>query len=133
VSDFTHRDRRAHRDVTRSFWTVVAVSLGLTAVALELPLPYAGIAAVVALGVLGVAYLGWSERFLSSYSSDLRHAREGTAMDGFIRAEVASAVGLDRDGRSGSVPSPHVRRGVRRGSLEDAPEIPDGATGRGQA
>jgi len=125
VSDFTHRDRRAHRDVGRAFWTVVGVSLGLTGLALGVPLPYVGLAAVVALGVVGAAYLGWAERFLTSYGADLRRAWEGSEVDGFRRVEVAATVGLDRDSRSPASPSPHVRRRPRGVSRVD--DEPSGA------
>jgi hypothetical protein len=121
VVDYTHRDRRAHREVTRAFWTVVGVSLGLTGLALGVPVPYVGLAAVVALGVLGAVCVGWSDRLLSSYVGDLRRAWEGTEVDGFLRVEVASPVGLDRDARSRASPSPHARRrgrGVREEERE---------------
>ena len=110
MSDFSHRDRRAHREVSRALWTVVGVSAGLTAVAVELPWPLVGIASVVAMGVLGLVYLGWSDRMLDGYASDLRHARDGTSTDGFVRAEIASPVGLYRDARLPTSPSPHSRR-----------------------
>ncbi len=118
MSGFTHRDRRAHRDVGRAFWTVVGLSLGLTGIALWVPLPYAGIAAVVALGGLGAVYLGWAERTLSSYTEDLRRTRDGAEVDGFLRAEIGSPVGLDRDLRSPASPSPHSRRRSRKDVAE---------------
>lgn len=110
MSDYTHRDRRAHRDVGRAFWAVTAVALALTGLALGVPLPFAGIAAVVALGALGAAYVGWSERMLADYANDLRLAREGGATGGFVRAEAAMPVGLYRDVGGPTSPSPHTRR-----------------------
>ena len=113
---YSHRDRRAHHDVGRAFWTVVGISLALTGLALAVPLAWVGIAAVVALGGLGAAYVGWSDRFLASYVDDLRLAREGSVKDGFLRVEAGSTIGLDRDLRSPASRSPHARRrspGVR--------------------
>ena len=133
MSDFTHRDRRAHREVGRALWSVVGLSLGLTVVALALPLPYVGVIAVLGLGVLGLAYVGWAERFLTGYARDLREARDGTSTDRFVRVEVASTVGLDRDERSVTTPSPHTRRGPRRGSLEGRADDTDARPERDQA
>ena len=110
VLSYSHRDRRAHRDVRRALWTMVAAALALTGFGLGVPLPFAGPAAVVALGILGAVYLGWSDGMLSSYSNDLRLAREGRETDGFVRAEVASPVGLDRDVGGPTAFSPHSRR-----------------------
>jgi hypothetical protein len=110
VIDYSHRDRRAQRDVSRALGTVIAVTVVLTAGALLLPLPYVGIAAVLALAVLGAAYLGWSERTLSSYATDLRRAREGQEIDGFLRVEVTTEVGLERPVGRPTSPSPHARR-----------------------
>jgi hypothetical protein len=89
---------------------MVAAAVALTGVGLEVPLPFVGLTAVVALGVLGAVYLGWSEAMLSSYQTDLRLAREGGAVDGFVRVEVGSAVGFDRDVGRPTALSPHARR-----------------------
>jgi hypothetical protein len=89
---------------------MVAAVVALTGVGLGVPLPFIGLAAVVALGGLGAAYVGWSEGMLSSYSTDLRLAREGGETDGFVRAEVGSSVGLDRDVGRPTALSPHARR-----------------------
>ncbi len=89
---------------------MVAAVVALTGVGLGVPFPFIGLAAVVALGALGVAYVGWSDGMLSSYATDLRLSREGGETDGFVRAEVGSSVGLERDvGRPTEV-SPHARR-----------------------
>ena len=133
MTDFTHRDRRAHREVGRAFWTVLGLSLGLTGVALAVPLPYAGLVAVVGLGVVGAVYLGWADRTLARYASDLRQTQDGTATDGFVRAETGTAVGLDRDGSAVPSPSPHVRRRSRSGSGGDASSPAEARSGRGQA
>jgi len=121
-SDFTHRDRRAHREVGRVFWTVVGVSAGLTGLALAIPLSLVGIATVVALGVVGAACVAWSDRLLSRYAVDLAEVREGRAADGFVRAEARTPVGLDREAGVLRSPSPHTRRpGVPRDDGVDPP------------
>lgn len=128
MSDYTHRDRRAHRDVERALWVVVGISLGLTGLALGVPLPIVGTTAVVALGVLGAVYIGWSDRILTSYADDLRGARDGSAINGFRRVEVVSTVGLDRDARPSTGPSPHTRRRARGVRAEDPdPPLPAGS------
>jgi hypothetical protein len=130
MAGYTHRDRRAHRDVRRALWTTVAAIVALTGVGLEVPLPFAGLVAVVALGALGAVYLGWSEGMLSSYSNDLRRAREGRETDGFIRAEVGSTVGFERDVGRPTAVSPHARRrypGTPEGDAD--PALPDRSDG----
>ena len=124
--DYTHRDRRAQRDVDRALATLAAAIAALTGLALLVPLPVLGLGVVVALGVAGAIYLGWSERLLSTYSSDLRLAREGRAADGFLRAEVASAVGLDREADGPRVPSPHTRRRPPGMERDETPRTRDG-------
>jgi hypothetical protein len=126
VDQYSHRDRRAHRDVRRALWTTVAAIVALTAFGLEVPLPFAGLVAVVALGALGAVYLGWSEGMLASYSDDLRRAREGKESDGFTRAEVGSPVGFERDVGRPTAASPHARRRYPGTSEEDDPSLPDG-------
>jgi len=123
VADYTHRDRRAHRDVRRAFWTVVGVSLGFTGLALLVPLPFFGLGAVVALGVLGAGCVAWSERMLGSYTNDLRRAREGEDVDGFLRVETRSMVGLDRTVGGPTTASPHSRRRPR-GTADHEQEPP---------
>jgi len=127
VVGYTHRDRRAHRDVRRALWTMVAAAVALTGVGLGVPLPFIGIAAVVGLGALGAVYLGWSEGMLSSYQTDLRTAREGGTGDGFVRVEVGSAVGFDRDVGGPTALSPHARRRYPGTSRDD--DEPRRATG----
>lgn len=115
---YSHRDRRTHRDVRRALWTVVAAVVLLAGFGLEVPIPFAGLASVVALGALGAVYLGWSEGMLASYSDDLRLAREGRESDGFTRAEVGSPVGFERDVGRPTAASPHARRRYP-GTLEE--------------
>jgi len=108
--EYTHRDRRAHRDVGRAFWVMVGVSLGLTGLAFAVPLPFVGVASVVALAVTGAVYIGWSDRLLASYATDLRLARDGGDRRDFLRVEASSAVGLERSAGAPSGRSPNVRR-----------------------
>jgi len=130
--DFTHRDRRAHRGVTRALGTVVGLCLGLTGVALWLPLPYAGISAVVALCLVGAGCLLWSERFLAEYVQDLRAAREGRESRGFARAETSTPVGLYRDRAMPWSPSPHTRRRPGDTPSSEAAAGADSRDGSGQ-
>jgi hypothetical protein len=125
VPDYTHRDRRAHRDVSRALWTVLGVSVGLIGLAMAVPISLVGLLAVLALAVVGAGYVGWSDRMLGDYSSDLRHAREGSDAHGFARVEASSMVGLDRDHTTPPSPSPHVRRRPRAGRAEEPdPPLP---------
>jgi hypothetical protein len=111
---------------------MVAAALALTGIGLGVPLPFVGIAAVVALGALGAAYLGWSERMLGSYANDLRLSREGREPDGFVRVEVSSPVGLDGDVRRPTTPSPHARRRYPRAGRDNEGTTRDEGSGPGQ-
>ena len=123
--DYTHRDRRAHRDLNRALWTVLGVSVGLIALAMAVPISLVGLLAVLALAVVGAVYVGWSDRMLGDYSSDLRHAQEGSDAHGFAWVEASSTVGLDRDHTMPPSPSPHVRRRPRAGRGEESdPPLP---------
>lgn len=133
LPDLSHRDRRAQRDVDRAFWWMTGVIVALTAFALLVPLPFAGLLAVVALAVLGVAYLGWGERLLTGYATDLRSARDGVPSAAFTRAEVAKTVGPEGDGEGAPSPSPHSRRRRSRGTLRNDPDLdrePEEETGQ---
>jgi hypothetical protein len=110
VLEYSHRDRRAEREVDRSFLTVVGLTLAFVMFALVVPVPFAGWVGVVALGALGVAYVTWSERFLERYSEDRRVEQEGGSPDGFLRAELRSPARPDREGGWPTARSPHVRR-----------------------
>ena len=126
--EYTHRDRRAHRDVNRALWTVLGVSVGLVGLAMAVPISLVGILAVLALTVVGAAYVGWSDRLLAEYASDLRHAQEGSVAHGFARVEASSTVGLDRDHTMPPSRSPHVRRRPRAGRTEELdPPLPSGS------
>ena len=119
MPEFTHRDRRAHRDVDRAIFTVLGLSVALIGLAIAVPLEFVGILVVVALGMLGLASLGWSDRMLAQYASDLRHAQDDGSPRGFVRAEVGVTVGLDREAEMPPAPSPNVRRRPRAGHHED--------------
>ena len=108
---FSHRDRRAHRSVGRALAAVLGLVVGLVLVALEMPYDAVGLAAVGGLSAVGLGYLIWSERLLSRYSADLRGVLEGISDSGFVRAEVGTAVGLERAVGSPAGRSPHRRRG----------------------
>ena len=128
MADFSHRDRRVHREVNRALYATTGTSLALIALALVVSLPLVGIGAVVALGIVGLVYVVWADRFLEEYANDLRAAREGSPRGSFVRAEMASPIGLDRDSRSPVSVSPHSRR---RTHLTDADvaRSPDGPKG----
>ena len=130
--DFTHRDRRAHREVDRALWAVLGVSVGMIAFAMVVPTPVVGILVVVALSVLGAACVAWSERMLDQYAADLRHAQEGSLAHGFARVEASTTVGLDRDHGTPTSPSPHVRRRPRAGRSEQRAATPSGDPGSDQ-
>ena len=128
MPEYSHRDHRAHREVDRALWTVVGLSGGLVGLAMAVPVPFVGIVAVVGLAVLGLAYLGWSDRMLGQYASDLRHTQEPSTAHGFARAEASSRVQLDRDAERYRSASPHVRRRPRadRSEERDVP-LPSGS------
>jgi len=121
--EFSHRDRRAQRAVGRAFFGMVAVTLALIGVSLVVPLWFAGLVGVVALGILGIGYLGWSDALLESYSNDLRDELAGGRAGGFLRAEIGSPAGLDRDVGRPTARSPHARRRTpeRLAAHDDAP------------
>ncbi len=118
---FSHRDRRAHRNVTRGFVALAATVAVLTVVVLALPVRPAELVAVGALVLAGAAYLIASSRFLDRYSDDLRRVRDGAAADGFLRAEAGSSVGLDRSVGRPSTRSPHSRVRPRADKLDADP------------
>ena len=119
MPEYTHRDRRAQREVDRAVYAVLGVAAGLIGLAMALPVEFVGLLAVVGLGVLGLASLGWSDRLLAQYASDLRHAQDERSPRGFVRAEVGAPVGLDRESEVPPSPSPHVRRRPRAGHHEE--------------
>ncbi|HLM70877.1 MAG TPA: hypothetical protein VK423_05820 [Thermoplasmata archaeon] len=121
MREYSHRDRRAQRAVGLAFWTVVALTLGLTGFSLGVPLPLVGFIGVAALGVLGAGAVVWSEVMLASYASDLQAARSPATIDGFVRAEVASPMGSRHDIGTPTARSPHARRvGGSWGNPHDA-------------
>jgi len=107
VESYSHRDRRAHRELDRMLGGVGAGVAALTALALYLPPPLLGGLAVGGLVALGGAYLLWAERFLTEYERDLKSGMEPEGRPAFLRAEVTSSVGLEAPPRT--PPSPHSR------------------------
>jgi hypothetical protein len=122
VTEYSHRDRRAEREVDRSFYTFVALTLALVAFAVVVPFWLAGWLGVLGLGALGVGYVAWSERFLETYSEDRRLEQEGGRADGLLRAELRSPARPDHDDRRPARRSPHARRRPP-GSLESADDL----------
>jgi len=106
LPDLSDRDRRATSDVDRSFWTVAAISVVLTVVALELPLALVGFATLVALAVLGAVYIGWAEGRVARYTSDLRRAQSVEELSGRgPRDDVPAPPVAARSSMGGSAPS----------------------------
>lgn len=120
--DYTHRDRRAQRSVSRAFLAMGGIIVGLIVFALGMPFDLAGLLGVVALGGLGIAYLGWSDRLLRAYTDDLRTGLEGGGASGLLGVELRTPVGLDRAIGRPTARSPHVRRRApaASGNPEDA-------------
>jgi hypothetical protein len=110
ATEYSHRDRRAEREVGRAFLALAGVTLALVVAALAIPFSFSGWLEVIALGILGIAYVGWSERFLQQYSDDRKAEREGESRSGFLRAEGRSPVRRDEELGRPSGRSPHARR-----------------------
>jgi hypothetical protein len=126
VIDYTHRDRRAQRAVGRVFFGLAGATVALIGFALGVPVRFAGLVSVVALGALGMGYIGWADRFLEEYATDLRTGADGSGTDGFLRVELNTPVGLDREIGRPTARSPHARRrapGSSAPSDETGPEM----------
>jgi len=108
---YSHRDRRAHRDVRRDFEIVLGAVLALGVLVLVAPWSIVSIAALVALAGLGAIAMWRADRLFGTYARDLAAVRAGSEPSGFLRAEVASEVGLERRIVHPSAGSPHRRRG----------------------
>ncbi|MGD0249805.1 MAG: hypothetical protein ABSB97_02795 [Thermoplasmata archaeon] len=104
--EYSHRDRRAHRDVARGFAITATTVTGSTLFALFAPWALSGVLAVIALAMAGVGFVAWGERLLAEYVRDLRI---GTTSDGFVRVEVRSLVELERSVGRPTERSPHSR------------------------
>ncbi|HXY46826.1 MAG TPA: hypothetical protein VEK13_02870 [Thermoplasmata archaeon] len=118
---YSHRDRRAHRTIWRGLGAVGAAVVALSVFVLAAPRAGWGILGVGGLIITGATYVVWSEGVLSGYAKDLRALRDGTASDGFLRAEAGSSVGLDRTVGRPTERSPHVRRRRTIGSSDRDP------------
>ena len=107
---YSHRDRRAHRAIKRGLATMVAAVLVGIGLAVGTPVAVIGAVAIGGLVAAGLGSVIWGERLFTAYGRDLRSYRSGVAMDGFVRAEIASQVGLERGEAGPTSRSPHVRR-----------------------
>jgi len=96
-SPYSHRDRRAYRTVWRALGALAGTGGALIILALLAPGSVAPAAAIAGLLGAGAAYLGWGDRLLGEYDQDLRSVRTGAAASGFVRVEVGSGVGLERE------------------------------------
>ena len=108
--EYSHRDRRAQRDVRRAAVLFGAVILALLAVADGAPYLWARGLAVLGLAASGGAFLLFGDRLTREYAGDLASARSGETISGALRVEVESQVGLERPVVRPSIRSPHVRR-----------------------
>jgi hypothetical protein len=108
--EYSHRDRRAHREVARGFALVTATVAGLTLFVLYAPKPLFGFLGVVGLGVVGGGFVVWGERLLADYRHDLLAGAAEPPAGGFARAEVGGVVGLERAVGRPTERSPHARR-----------------------
>ncbi len=121
----SHRDQRAHRSVRRAFLLFGAAVVALTVLVLYAPQAGIGFLGVLALGGAGLGLLGWSEQLLEGYAADLRSFRESTPLEGFVRAELASRLDLDRPVSGPGGRSPHTRRRGPEGDDPDRSRGPD--------
>ncbi len=112
VETYSHRDRRAHRDIDRAAVGMLVAVVGLSALALVAGDADLSLAAIAALAALGGAYALWGNSLLALYRDDLRVAADPEGPAAFARAEVGSSVGLTTPHRA--PPSPHHRRVGRR-------------------
>ena len=120
--EYTARDQRTLGEVDRAFWGMVALTLGLTAFALLIPFPFAGLTAVVALCAIGVAYLRWSDRLLATYLVDLHRARRSGSPGGPLESDGTTTAG--DDGGAGLHASPsQLPRGRDEGSRGAGEEL----------
>jgi hypothetical protein len=108
--EYSHRDRRAHRDVARGLAAAAAVVAGFTLFDLLTPWALSGVLAVIVLALVGVGFVVWGERLLEEYVRDLQSASRDARGDGFARAEVVNLVGLERPIGLPTERSPHSRR-----------------------
>lgn len=108
--DYSHRDRRAQRNVRRAAVVFGLTILTLLALADLAPFLWARGLAVLGLAAAGGLFVLYGDRLTREYAHDLASARSGEPISGALRVEVESEVGLDRPVVRPSVRSPHVRR-----------------------
>ncbi|MCI4367725.1 MAG: hypothetical protein L3K08_08235 [Thermoplasmata archaeon] len=119
---FSHRDLRAHRDVGRSAAAVLAGLVGLIALAVRSPSPVLGVAAVFALGVLGLLAAARGSSLVREYENDVRSVlADPSPRLGALGVEVRSSVALQPSPSSPTRRSPNTRRPIRRASAMDLP------------
>ncbi len=118
---FSHRDRRAHREIERGLGLLAGGILGLSLVAILAPEPWVGLSALLGLVLAGLVAVAWGQRLLIGYARDLRSFREGGPPGDFGRFEAASRIGLERPVGGPSRRSPHSR-GPRAGAPDEGPE-----------
>jgi hypothetical protein len=106
---FSHRDRRVDRTVHRALGAMILAVGMLGTLAFLSPSPLSGLFALLGLGAVGGVYLVGAGRVLAEYRGDLRRVHGGGTVDGLLRAEVESEVGLDRPVGLPSQRSPLVR------------------------
>jgi len=121
---YSHRDRRAHRDVRRDFGLVVGAGLTLAVLTMVVPWTALAVGALAGMAALGAGYLLRADRLLEEYARDLQRVRAGTERSGFLRAEVESEVGLERQIVRPSATSPHRRRGPIAPGREETDPVP---------
>jgi hypothetical protein len=106
--------------VWRALGALTGAGGALITLALLAPGVVAPAAAIAGLAATGAIYLGWGDRLLREYDQDLRSVRAGAAASGFVRVEVGSEVGLEREVGSPTGRSPHSRRHPAAGVLPRA-------------
>jgi hypothetical protein len=110
---FSHRDHRVRRHIGQTLAGIALGSLGLLGISLLAAPAALALAALAGLALLGGAALLVGERALKEYERDLRAVAGGEILDGFLRAEVQSEVGLDRPVGLPSTRSPLSRPRMR--------------------
>ena len=108
--ELSHRDLRAHRGVLELGGVVLALTMVLTALAMEAPWPWVGLAAVCALAIVGGLYSRRAEALLQEYRSDLSAVGKGEAVPGALRVEVSSRTSVHGTITGPSARSPNARR-----------------------
>ncbi len=120
----SHRDRRVVRDIARSAWGMVALVVGLGALALVGPIEAIRFAAVAGLAVAGGVFLWQIDLTVHQYVGDLESVHRGERVSGRVLVEVTSDVGLDGLGGRPVRATPVVRRRAVTNPKEADPGAP---------